>query len=431
MTDADKSTLWDRNYKALLQGNAVSKFGSIGFTIAITLVLKELTDSGLIMAMVLGMSAVSAILFGSFAGVVADESEFKQKVMVKADMLAFVTALALALLFYLSDNTVVKVGGLMVAVFVLAACQSFYGISAKTLVPSIVDKAHLLRANANMTSSVSAANILGQGFAGVFLLVLGPVVFFIVDALTYLYSSICARVIKTTPDDDELAAKKAATKTPFSLTKIFTAIKSSWQASKEFPGLTGVFMLVAIVNFISAPTAMYLAFLTQDQLGLSADWYAWFMVFLTLGGISGALIAKKLKDSNRYHVIMVALLILSTAKLLVAASTHYAMAISLLFIEANLYTVLSVMIVTTIQQQTPKEIMGKVFGIVEVFGRIAMPLGLMVGGLLVDISDKNMPMVFAINGVALFIACAFFARLKPLRDYFQGKTPEATTLVAE
>ena len=75
--------------------------------------------------------------------------------------------------------------------------------------------------------------------------------------------------------------------------------------------------------------------------------------------------------------------------------------------------------------------MGKVFGIVDVFGRVAMPLGLVIGGFLVDISQQNMVFVFSINGIALLCMTMFFFQFKPLRGFFSTEPTQQQQLDEE
>lgn len=407
-----EQSLWSRNYKALLFSITTTKFGSVGFIVAATMVVKELVDSGVIIALILSMSALAGILFASFAGIVVDNSARKQLFMRWSDASAFLVSCALILIFAFTASLYVKVISLMIVVFLFSCFECFFNVSSRSLLPAIVGPANITRANANIVTCVSVASISSQGLAALILAVVGPIVFFIIDALTYLLSALSSFFICLKP------TKKAET-LPIKYKMVFSSIKQSWLASKDVPGISALFILVSVVNFISAPTAMYIVFLVVDRLGLSLHWYAWFMAFLTLGGVTGAFISKQLARYSRYHILFFALVSLSLLKTALAFSSSLSLSVVILFLEANLYTIISIMLISHLQTRAPHQILGKVLGMTELFGRVFMPAGLLIGGVLVDATQKNMPMVFFLNGVLLGVVCVIYGYLPVFKLFFR------------
>jgi len=64
--------LWNRNFSLLWQGQVVSSIGKQTFALAAMLWLKQLTDSGTLMGLVMTAALLPMVVLGPVAGVVVD-----------------------------------------------------------------------------------------------------------------------------------------------------------------------------------------------------------------------------------------------------------------------------------------------------------------------------------------------------------------------
>lgn len=129
--------------------------------------------------------SVPAILFGLHGGVAADRFS-RKRLMVGADLFRAAVLVPVAVAG-LTGN--LPIWGLALAAFLLEAATSYFDPAYGALVPTIVDRPNVQRANALVQSTVQVVSIAGKALAAVLVLFVPVSAFFAANAVSFLASA--------------------------------------------------------------------------------------------------------------------------------------------------------------------------------------------------------------------------------------------------
>jgi hypothetical protein len=130
--------------------------------------------------------SVPALVFGLHGGVVADRLP-RLRTMVGADL---VRAAALLPLVGFGLAGTIPLALLVVIAFVLAIATSYFEPAAGALLPTLVGRADVQRANGLVQSSAAAVQVVGWAVAGALLAFLPLATFFALDAVSFVASAL-------------------------------------------------------------------------------------------------------------------------------------------------------------------------------------------------------------------------------------------------
>ena len=173
----------NQNFRRLWLGNVVSMLGDWFNTLAIYVLVAELTGSAFALGAVFITKMLPGALISPIAGIVADRVN-RRRLMITSDVLRAVTVFALV---------IVDTPGEVWLLYVLTAVQVMLGglfqPAHSASLPMITEKHELLTANTLMSMSWSVMLTLGAASGGFVTAWVGPHWVFVIDALTYLLSA--------------------------------------------------------------------------------------------------------------------------------------------------------------------------------------------------------------------------------------------------
>ena len=160
--EANKQTLFGKDFTLVVIGQIISLFGNAILRFALPLYLLRETGSSSLFGAVTACSFIPMILFSLVGGVLADRMN-KRNIMVGLD---FGTA-GLILIFYLLHGLMPIVPLMIVCLMVLYGISGTYQPSVQASIPVLVEREQLMQANAviNMVSTLSS--LLGPVIGGV------------------------------------------------------------------------------------------------------------------------------------------------------------------------------------------------------------------------------------------------------------------------
>ncbi len=161
----------------------------------------DVTGSRAITGIVAMAESLPVLIVGVWAGVLVDRFD-RRKVMVLSDLVraAIVVLIPLAYAYGLASPAL-----LFAVTFAMAVGSSFFGPARDAMIPSLVERAHLLATNALIQSSWMMALLLGPAVA-VALVSLANLHYtrlFYFDSATYLLSALCVFLIARTADTQQ------------------------------------------------------------------------------------------------------------------------------------------------------------------------------------------------------------------------------------
>src|SRR5687767_10406142 len=152
-------------------------------TIALYTIILNLTGSGRDVGLLLVARFVPSFLFGPLSGVVADRFS-RQKIMIVTDILRAVVVLG-----FLFVRSADQLWLIYVLTVLQLALSTFFEPAKTAAIPSIVSDRELVPANAISSVTWSIMLTLGAAIGGVITGWFGTNVAFVLDSISYLFSS--------------------------------------------------------------------------------------------------------------------------------------------------------------------------------------------------------------------------------------------------
>lgn len=172
-------------------GQLVSQAGDSITHMAVIWLMLELTGSPSLTGFIAFAATVPALLFGLFAGVLADHYR-RRTLMLISDAARFVLILTIPLAYSFGILTPPVLAGI---VFLTASFGTLFNPSRDSIIPELVESHQLLKVNTIMQSTGYLAYFVGLFGAGMILSAVGIINLFFIDAGTFVVSFIMIYLI--------------------------------------------------------------------------------------------------------------------------------------------------------------------------------------------------------------------------------------------
>jgi MFS family permease len=387
---APPGPLMSRDFTLLWMGQTVSQLGNQAFSIAMVFWTMKATGSASLMGLLLTLSTLPGVLLGPFGGTFADRHS-RIRIAVLCDVLAGIAVVAPAAVLWLRPQaTSLVIALLFVVAIVLGVIRAFFLPAIAAAIPELVPRERLAAANSLNQLSVQGSMFLGQAAGGILYTLLGPPLLFLVDGLSYLFAAGCEGLI---PRDRPSAREIPADGHPF---RHF--VRETVEGFRYVWGRTGMrdfMLLVSLVNFLAMPIIVLFPFYVDRYLKAGAQWYGFLTAAISVGTVAGFVLAGtlKLQGPARARGILAAMILYPAFFSALAVVRIPAVAMVVVFLGGTTVGLINVYLATMIQSSTPTELRGRVMGLLGTLSGGLMPLGLALGGVVGDLTDKNVPLV--------------------------------------
>jgi MFS family permease len=182
MTITHATLRHNRNFVLLLTSATVSAFGTWVSYIALNLFAYSISKSWSSLAVTMSVSLVPSMFSGPIAGVLADRLD-RRKLMIAID--------AGRCLLFLILPLASQPWHVYVIAFTSALGSQFYVPASQAVVPTVVDRGQLLRANSLLSLGAAIMPMLGPAIGGALTANSGPAAAFLVNAWSFAFSAGC------------------------------------------------------------------------------------------------------------------------------------------------------------------------------------------------------------------------------------------------
>ena len=378
-----------RRFWTVWSAGTASNIGDGIVLAAFPLLAATLTRDPLAVALTTAAARLPWLLFGSFAGVIADRVD-RLRLMIVADVARAVAFAAIAVVVA-TDNMTIPV--LYAAAFGVGILETLFDTPAMSLTPSLVRKHQLDLANARINGAQIAANeFLGPPlgaalFAGAAALPFG------VDAATFAVSATILLTVpgRYRPERDQKRSIRG---------DIAQGFRFLWQE----PLIRAFAIGAGVINFGFTAASAVLVLHAQDNLSLGDFEFGLLLAAGAAGGILGAAASPRAIISlGRRKGVLGSVVAISVGVATMGLADSWwgaAAGIALVGFAGAIWNVISV---TYRQSVTPDQLLGRIMSSFRVIAYGAFPLGAAAGGAIASIAGLRSTFLVGAGVIAALV----------------------------
>ena len=379
------------SFRWLLASTWVNNIGDGMALAAGPLLVASQTDNAFLVALGGALQRVPWLVFGLYAGALADRVDRRRMIMVADGLRAVVLALLAGII--ITGN--VNIAVVLIAMLLLGVAEVFVDSASQTILPMVVDHDDIGIGNARLASGFLVGNQVVGPPLGAFLFAAGIAFPFVGHAVLVALAVL-------------LIAQIATPKGPVrevSDTHIIRDIAEGlrWLAHHDAVRTLAIIVVAFNVTFGAAWSVLVLYAI--DHLHMSEVGFGLLSTSAAVGGlISTALYGRIERRFDLGDVMRVCLLLEVLAHLSFAVTTSGYVAMVIMFVFGAYAFVWFAVSQTVRQRATPIELQGRVGSVymVGVFGGIV--LGEVLGGWIAEQWGLTAPFWFAFVGSAITLA---------------------------
>ena len=385
-----------KRYYRLFSSAIVSNLGDGITMVAYPWLASAVTRSPILIALIAVVTRLPWLLFSLPAGVITDRLD-RKKLIVSMDVLRGIFTLGVGVLVLAQQDQLtaldelattaietnyVLYGVLLIATFATGCAEVLRDNSAQTVLPSIVEKSQLEKANGRLWSAESVVNTFIGPPLGSFIIGIAIFLPFFVNAGTFF---VAAALIAT------LSGSFAAKANPLSSNQ-----QKNWRIELK-EGLSWLWrhqllrplaIILGLINGLAAMSAAAYILFAQETLKTSVLEFAILGTGGAFGGILGGVVAHKISaklgtgPSLGSTMLVGGVLMVATGLV-----SEWILVWIFTFITTLLAVLWNVITVSLRQQIIPDHLLGRVNSAYRFFGWGMMPIGSIVGGTVIAIAE--------------------------------------------
>ena len=393
-----------RSFSLFWLGQTLSGFGSQISLLAIPTVAILLLHATPLQTGILGtLEYVWLPILGLSVGVLADRFS-RRPILIVADITRGLALLCIpaALAFHFLSMTM-----LYVFASIVGAASVFFIIAYQSYLPQIVSGEMLVKANARLQMSESAAELTGMPLAGILIGLVGAARSVVADAASFFVSAICLWFV---PKEDRLP--QVADQHPLAMLQEGLAVVFTTRIIRD------ITICSAILNFgVGVNLALWLQY-AYRMLHLNPMQVGFIGAFGAVGMLISSALAPRLSAAlgvGKTLVLAVMVSVISSALIPLAALGFGMIMLGLSNFVFDLHQVIFNITQMSLRQRlVPLHLQGRLNATVRTVGAGVLPIGSLLGGLMAQ-RIGIYPMMFM--GIICSIAASIFVLLSPMWSY--------------
>jgi MFS family permease len=387
-----------RSFRWLLASSWVTNLGD-GITLAAgPLLVASQTRDPLTVAMAAFLLRLPWLLFGLYAGVLADR--LNRRVIVIATGLVRLAVLLLLVASIVTHH--VDVAVVLAALFLFGVVETFGDTTTATLLPMVVDKPDLGIANARAMTGVIVWNQLAGPPVGAVLFAAGR-------ALPFVSESVC--VLAGVLLISRIRLPVHGTRGEHG--RVRDDVREGWRWLWAHAPVRTLAITIFIFNVTFGAAWSVLVLYARERLDMGALGFGLITTAMAVGGLLGSASYGWLERHLRLGVILRGGLIIETLTHLALALTRSAWFALIVFVIFGAHAFIWGTMSTSVRQRAvPTEVQGRVASVylTGVIGGIL--IGSALGGVVASSWGITAPFWFAFGGSAFFLAAIWRSLLQ-------------------
>ncbi|MBL0385144.1 MFS transporter [Tumebacillus sp. ITR2] len=402
MNETKKSS----NIIYLLISQFLSEIGDWITAGTVALLIFKATSNPLLVSLIMITENLAIILFSTVAGAVADRVSPK-KLMVMSDL---VRAGCVALIPVVSANF----WWIYLLLIVQVSFSCFFFPAKQKVILQSAATDQLATFNSWSFGISGFVRIIGTMSAGLFVGMLGYNVPFLIDAVSYLLSAILmVRIAYTMVQREPETA--ASEETPVKKPSIFQDIAEGVREVRKISAVPKLLFIFTMGSFLMGLFIPQLVVFNATYLGGDEFQYGLLNATIAVGTLATTFVFPKFVQKwNPYNTMTYTTF--AGLGLVLLSMTFFSMPVTfgVLFLFGVFQTAPNLVATTLTQQLVPEALIGRFFGLLNIFTTTCYVTGMLVGGLVASAS-----ITWLYRGAGLFALTAFLVTL-----IFGGKMKE-------
>lgn len=383
----------NKNFFLLWTGKIVSQVGDKFYGIALAWWILQKTHSPATMGFFMAASTLPGLLLGPFAGTLIDRWNRKHIIIISdivRGLLVVVTAL-------LSTWDVLALWHIFLASIIISLASAFFDPTAQAIIPQLVTKDQLSKANALGEMVTAFSTIIGPIFGAMSVSLLGFTWVFLMNGLSYLISAFFECFITFSKTHDSHIRQNS----------LWFEMKEGVKFLFHRPNLILIISIIGITHLFVGCLMVVLPFLAKELGDNSVQNLGNLEMMLGVGMFLGATyIHRKIKnitkEKNLFYIILlmgVLFASIGVARAMVGLSLPPYML--LVFLIGTAIANASIYWRSLLQLHTPDTMTGRIFSISSMVGNVSLPLSYGLFGLLLNYLSISLLML--ISGACLLL----------------------------
>ncbi len=388
-----------RPYRTLFAASTISNLGDGIGVVAYPWLASAVTRDPLLVSLIIVAQRLPWLVFSLPAGVISDRYD-RRALMAGANAVrAALTAVVAVGVFAIGDRLPspdvldtlgtdldTNVGGytlVLAATLLLGCAEVLYDNTAQTIMPSLVEDDQLERANGRLWSSEQVMNTLAGPAFGAVLLTATFALPFGVYAVTFAVSAVLVAQLpkrEPTPRSDEYSASAGSSM------RADIAEGFRWLWNHEL--LRPLAITLALLNMAGSVSLSAFVLYAQEVLGTSPVEFAILQTGGAVGGIVAGWAASAVSKRLGQGPALWATLVVGGLTTIAIGLTSSWLFAWLMFAVFMFFAVLWNVITVSLRQAIiPDELLGRVNSVYRFFAWGSMPIGALIGGLLIIVGE--------------------------------------------
>ncbi len=369
-------------FRRLFLAHTVSRAGDAFNTVALVVLVFELTGSGRGVAGAVMFEVLPVLLFGPVAGLAADRVP-RRTLMVGADV--FRAAVALALV-----TSADSVATAYAVAFGLSAGAVLFNPAAGSLLPEVVADDEVVDANSAMWTAAVTVQIALAPAAGFIIAAFGVEIAFLVNAATFIVSAVLLLGLQVGRAPADTTGRG------------WGGVLAGVRTVGTDPLLTRLAIVQVLASMSAGATSGLLVVLADRWLGVGPGGFGTLLAAIGVGAATGPLLLRRFINAGDKRWLFGPFAVRGGVDLTLAAVANPVVAGGALAVYGISTSTGMVAYQTTLQTLVPADTRGRAFAFYDVLWNAARLLSLALGGLLVDIIDIRL--VYVISAGLLLAA---------------------------
>jgi MFS family permease len=383
------------DFAKLWTANAVSNLGDGVTLVAGPLLAATMTRDPRLVAGLAVAQRLPWLLFALVSGALVDRLD-RRLLMVRVDA-ARAVAVGLLGVAVLADAATLPL--LYAVFFALGTAETLFDNAAISILPAVVPKEQLARANGRLLGAHMVANELVAPPLGGLLFATAAAVPFLLDAGTFAAAAALVAAM-----GGRFRVERSTGAAPTTLrSEIAEGVR--WLLRHRLLRILAV--AIALMNLTLSATLSISVLYAQERLGLGSVGYGLLISSMAVGGIAASLVAERLIGWLGPATTMRLGLIIETSTHLALALARSPLLVGVVFALFGFHAMTwSVISVSLRQELIPARLLGRVNSAYALFGFGSLSLGAIFGGLLAARAGLTAPFWCSFAAMAaLTLAC--------------------------